>query len=53
MGGATGNQYLTNVVQVAAGGTFDGGNRYYALALRENGTVWAWGDNSYGQLVSV
>ena len=50
LGGATGNQYLTNVVQVAAGGTFDGGNRYYALALRENGTVWAWGDNSYGQL---
>ena len=50
LGGATGNQYLTNVVQVAAGGTFDGGNRYYALALRENGTVWAWGNNEYGQL---
>lgn len=22
----------------------------YALALDDNGTVWAWGDNSYGQL---
>jgi len=31
------------VVQVAAGGTF-------ALALRSDGTVWAWGSNASGQL---
>jgi alpha-tubulin suppressor-like RCC1 family protein len=35
--------YLTNVVDVAAG-------RYFSLALRDDGTVWAWGQNSYGQL---
>lgn len=34
---------LDRVVQVAAGGS-------HSLALREDGTVWAWGDNIYGQL---
>jgi alpha-tubulin suppressor-like RCC1 family protein len=34
---------LTNVVAIAAGG-------HHSLALKNDGTVWAWGDNSYGQL---
>src|SRR5262249_36165860 len=34
---------LTNVVGVAAG-------RYHSLAVKEDGTGWAWGDNSSGQL---
>ena len=50
LGGESGTQYLTNVVQIAAGGGYDGGNRYFALALRANGTVFAWGNNTYGQL---
>jgi alpha-tubulin suppressor-like RCC1 family protein len=34
---------LTNVVAVAAGGN-------HSLALKADGTVWAWGDNSFGEL---
>jgi alpha-tubulin suppressor-like RCC1 family protein len=34
---------LTGITQIAAGGLF-------SLALRSDGTVWAWGDNSLGQL---
>jgi alpha-tubulin suppressor-like RCC1 family protein len=34
---------LTSIIQVSAGA-------YYSLALRSDGTVWAWGDNSSGQL---
>jgi alpha-tubulin suppressor-like RCC1 family protein len=34
---------LTGVISVAAGGT-------HSLALKADGTVWAWGDNSLGQL---
>lgn len=34
---------LTNVKKVAAG-------YYHSLALKEDGTVWAWGRNDYGQL---
>jgi len=29
--------------QIAAGS-------YHSLALKSNGTLWAWGDNGYGQL---
>ena len=35
--------HLSGVTEVAAGG-------YSAYALGEGGTVWAWGDNSMGQL---
>ena len=34
---------LANVVSVSAGGG-------HTLALRADGTVWAWGENTYGQL---
>jgi alpha-tubulin suppressor-like RCC1 family protein len=36
-------QGLSGVIAVAAGGT-------HTLVLGDNGTVWAWGDNSHGQL---
>lgn len=36
-------QGLTDVVAIAAG-------QYHSLALRSDGTVWAWGWNYYGQL---
>jgi len=34
---------LTNIVAVAAGAD-------HSLALRSDGTLWVWGDNSYGEL---
>jgi alpha-tubulin suppressor-like RCC1 family protein len=36
--------YLTDITALA------GGDWYYSLALESNGTVWAWGNNDYGQL---
>jgi alpha-tubulin suppressor-like RCC1 family protein len=34
---------LSNIVAIAAG-------EYHNLALKSDGTVWAWGYNSHGQL---
>jgi alpha-tubulin suppressor-like RCC1 family protein len=34
---------LTNVTGIAAGG-------YHSLALKRDGTLWAWGFNDFGQL---
>jgi alpha-tubulin suppressor-like RCC1 family protein len=34
---------LTNITAIAAGGA-------HSLALRSDGTIWAWGENSRGQL---
>ena len=39
----TNNNPLTNVVAIATGDD-------YSLALKSDGTVWAWGWNGYGQL---
>jgi len=39
----TATDYLRNVVSVAAGS-------YHSLAADADGNVWAWGDNSVGQL---
>jgi alpha-tubulin suppressor-like RCC1 family protein len=41
--GAAGIGSLSNVVAVAGGQSF-------TLALKGDGTVWAWGDNTYGEL---
>ena len=41
--GPDGVGYLTDVVAIAAG--YD-----WNLAVKSDGTVWSWGDNSYGQL---
>jgi alpha-tubulin suppressor-like RCC1 family protein len=41
--GPGGNGVLVDVVAIEAGGQ-------YSLALRVDGTVWAWGVNNKGQL---
>lgn len=43
LAGGTSDQPLTNVVAIAAG-------RYHSLALKADGTLWSWGNNSNGQL---
>ncbi|MCM8806244.1 MAG: FG-GAP-like repeat-containing protein [Candidatus Omnitrophica bacterium] len=41
--GENGTGFLSNIRKIAAGGT-------HSLALDKDGNVWAWGDNTYGQL---
>lgn len=41
--GAGGSGFLKDIIAIAAG-------TRYGLALRKDGTVWAWGSNSAGQL---
>lgn len=41
---------LTGVIAVAAGGNNFQPPSSYSLAVRSDGTVWAWGDNRAGQL---
>ena len=48
-------QGLNNIAAVATGSgqpgpLSDANNGYFSLALRRDGTVWAWGDNSSAQL---
>ena len=43
LGGASGSQYLTDIVEVKA-------SKVHTLALKANGTVYAWGNNYDGQL---
>src|SRR3990172_2359048 len=37
---------LSNIIAVSAGGWIN----YHTLALQNTGTVWAWGQNTFGQL---
>lgn len=37
------NSFLSSVVDIASG-------EYHSLALKDDGTVWSWGNNFYGQL---
>src|SRR5438309_10715333 len=41
--GPGGEGYLTGVTAIAAVG-------FHSLALKNDGTVWAWGHNQYGEL---
>src|ERR1019366_6672371 len=41
--GLTANPPLTNVIKL-------GGRPYFTLAVKADGTVWAWGMNQYGQM---
>jgi len=41
--GENGVGFLTGVKAIAGG-------HYYTIALQENGSMWAWGENEYGQL---
>ena len=34
---------MSHVVQIGTG-------RLHTLAIESNGTIWAWGDNDFGQL---
>ncbi|MBF0452633.1 MAG: regulator, partial [Candidatus Magnetomorum sp.] len=40
---AQANPIQNEAVQIAAG-------YYHSLAIKEDGSVWAWGRNNYGQL---
>jgi alpha-tubulin suppressor-like RCC1 family protein len=41
--GPGGSGYLTNITAISTG-------NYHSTALKDDGTVWAWGYNFYGQL---
>ncbi|MFH0796212.1 MAG: choice-of-anchor D domain-containing protein [Candidatus Omnitrophota bacterium] len=41
--GAGGIDYLTNITAIAGGAD-------HTIALKNDGTVWTWGDNDYGEL---
>jgi alpha-tubulin suppressor-like RCC1 family protein len=48
--GPGGTGYLTNIIALGAGGNQESAGGNNSLAVDSNGNVWAWGDNTYGQL---
>jgi len=43
-------QVLTNITAVSLGWNTVAPGNFHSLAIQTNGSLWAWGNNSYGQL---
>ena len=43
LAGASGTGFLTDIIAVSAG-------YYHTVAVKDNGSLWSWGSNDYGQL---
>ena len=46
-------QGLSDVKSVAMGETYNNNDSYYAIALKNDGTVWDWGDSKNGYIQRV
>lgn len=46
-------QGLTDVKSIAMGETYNNNDSYYAIALKNDGTVWDWGDSKKGYIQRV
>lgn len=43
-------KYRSTPVQIGSGYSALSASGDHSLALKKDGTVWAWGDNTFGQL---